>query len=67
MKELAELIEFKRWYDNLINEYTTDDELDQLYESEIEITIAGRTIKLNFDAENYNNLEHLLKRAIEEF
>lgn len=66
-KELENLKNFKNWYDNIINEHTTDDELDRLYESKISITVVGKTIQLCFDAENYNNIEHVLRRAIEEF
>lgn len=66
-KELQDLKDFKEWHDNLINNRTTDKELDELYESEYILTINGKSIKLRFDAENFNNINHVLKRAIEEF
>lgn len=61
------LITYKKWFDNLINNATPDEVLDYLYDSTIDITVAGRTIQLPFDADTYNNVEFVLRRAIEEF
>lgn len=61
------IVAYKRWFDNLINVATTDEDLDKLYDTTIDITVAGRTVQLPFDADTYNNIEFVLRRAIEEF
>lgn len=65
--ELKELKDFKKWMENLICEDTSDERLEELYDSYITIAVAGNSIKLMFDAENYNNVLHAIERAIEEF
>lgn len=65
--KLTQLKKFKEWFDSLIGPYATEESIEQLYETSITITVAGKSIDLCFDAENYNNVETVLKRAIEEF
>ena len=48
------------------SETTTEEELQSLYNKTINISFNGHKIKLSFDAVNYNNLVHLVERAIEE-
>lgn len=65
--ELKELKDFKKWMEDLICEDTSDERLEELYDSYITIAVAGNSIKLMFDAENYNNVLYAIERAIEEF
>ena len=65
--KLAQLKKFKEWFDSLIGPDATEESIEQLYETSITITVAGKSIDLCFDAENYNNVDTVLKRAIEEF
>ena len=67
MKYLQELKDYKKWYDSLLGESATDDDISKLYESKIVITVADKSIAIPFDAEVYNNIEHVLQRVIEEF
>ena len=66
-RKLQELKDFKQWYVDLIGPNTSEDDLQKLYESSITIAVAGNSIKLDFDAENYSNVLTVLERAIEEF
>jgi hypothetical protein len=65
--KLTQLKKFKEWFDSLIGPDATEESIEQLYETSITITVAGKSIDLCFDAENYNNVDTVLKRAIEEF
>lgn len=65
--ELVQMIKFKEWFDSLMGPNATNESIDNLYDSKITITVAGKSIDLQFDAENYNNVETVLKRAIEEY
>lgn len=65
--ELANLRNYKRWFDDLVSADKSDEEIDRLCNSRICLTVDGRSIDLAFDAENYHNVERLLRRAIEEF
>lgn len=65
--ELVQMIKFKEWFDSLLGPEATKESIDKLYDDKITITVAGKSIDLQFDAENYNNVETVLKRAIEEY
>lgn len=62
---LQQVINYKEWFDSLLGPDATDESIDQLYDDFITIIIAGKAITLPFDAENYNNVETVLQRAIE--
>lgn len=66
-RKLQELKDFKQWFVNLIGPDTSEEKMQELYESSITIAVAGNSIKLDFDAENYNNVLTVIERAIEEF
>lgn len=66
-EKLQAIKDFKEWHDNLINNRTTDEQLDKLYSMEYSIRIGSRRIKLPFDADTFNNIDHVLKRVIEEW
>lgn len=65
--ELEILKDYKKWFDELLGQGATEKSIEELYDSKIEITVAGKSVALNFDAETYNNVGIVLKRAIEEF
>lgn len=66
-RKLTELKNFRKWYVDLIGPNTTEDEMQKLYDSSITIAVAGNSIKLDFDADTYNNVLTVIDRAIEEF
>lgn len=66
-RKLTELKNFRQWYVDLIGPNTTEDEMQKLYDSSITIAVAGNSIKLDFDADTYNNVLTVIDRAIEEF
>lgn len=66
-KQLIAIEDFQRWHDNLINNRSTDDELDELYNQEYTLTINGKSIQLPFDADTFNNVDALLRRVIEQW
>ena len=66
-RKLQEMKNFRQWYVNLINKDTTEERMQELYESNITIAVAGNSIKLDFDADTYNNVLTVIDRAIEEF
>lgn len=65
--ELQKLKIFRKWLLDLVSENTSEEKMQELYESYITITVAGHSIGLSFDAENYNNVLRVIDRAIEEF
>ena len=66
-EKLQAIKDFKEWHDNLINNRTTDGQLDELYSMEYSIRVGGRRVKLPFDADTFNNISNVLKRVIEEW
>ena len=66
-KQLQEIKDFRKWHNNLVNATTTDEELDALYLEDYTLTIAGRSIKLRYDADTFNHVDDLLKRVIEQW
>lgn len=64
---LQEIKDYQQWHDNLVNKNTTDEELDKLYMEEYTLTIAGKTIKLPYDADTFNHVNDLLLRVIEQW
>ena len=66
-QELTELKSFKKWYDSLMGPSASEDDIQKLYDSYITIAVAGNSIKIPFDAENYGNVWTVINRAIEEF
>lgn len=66
-KQLQEIKDFREWHNNLVNATTTDEELDALYLEDYTLTIAGRSIKLRYDADTFNHVDDLLKRVIEQW
>lgn len=66
-EKLQAVKDFKEWHDNLINNRSTDEQLDELYSMEYSIRVGGRRVKLPFDADTFNNISNVLKRVIEEW
>lgn len=66
-RKLQELKNFRQWYVDLICKGTSEEKMQELYESYITIAVAGNSIKLDFDADVYNNVLTVIDRAIEEF
>lgn len=66
-RKLQELKNFRQWYVDLISNDTSEEKMQELYESYITIAVAGNSIKLDFDADIYNNVLTVIDRAIEEF
>lgn len=66
-KLFNDLVEFCKWHHNLVNENTTDDELDELYEKHYTLVFNGKAIDLPFHAEIYNTINDLLVMMIEEW
>lgn len=59
--------DFQQWHYNLINNRTTDDELDKLYSMEYSLRINGKRVRLPFDADTFSNVDALLRRIIEQY
>ena len=66
-EKLQAIKDFKEWHDNLINNRSTDKQLDELYSMEYSIRVGGRRIKLPFDADTFNNISYVLERVIKEW
>ena len=66
-KTLESYKDFRDYLYQIGSETTTEEELQSLYEKTINISLNGHKVKLAFDAENYNNLVHLVEQAIKEF
>ena len=66
-RQLKEIKNFREWFNNLIGPNATEEKLEELYESFITISVAGNSIKLPFDADVFSNVDHVLKRCIEEW
>ena len=65
--QLQEIKNFRKWFNDLIGPNATEEKLQELYESFITISVAGNSVKLPFDAENFNNIDTVLERCIEEW
>lgn len=66
-KKLAAIKDFKQWLDNLVGEELEAETIESLYDSEFTLSFLGREVKLEFDADTYNNISDLLKDAIDNF
>jgi hypothetical protein len=62
---IQQIINYKEWFDGLLGPAATEESIAQLYNDCISINIAGKEITLPFDAENYNNVEVVIQKAIE--
>ena len=49
------------------SESITEEQLDQLYNTFVHITCAGKTVSIPFDATIYNILVYLIETMIKEF
>lgn len=66
-RKLQEMKDFKQWLVDLIGPNTSEEKMQELYDSHITIAVAGNSIKLDFDADTYSNVLTVIERAIEEF
>lgn len=66
-RQLQEIKNFRKWFNDLLGPNATEEKLQELYEGYITISVAGNSVKLPFDAENFNNIDTVLKRCIEEW
>lgn len=66
-ERLQEIKDYQQWHDNLVNECTTDEQLDELYTEDYILTFAGKSIKLPYDADTFNHINDLLKNVIKEW
>lgn len=66
-RQLQDIKDFRRWFNDLIGPRASEEDLQKLYEGFITISVAGNSVKLPFDADVFNNVDHVLKRAIEEW
>lgn len=66
-KQLSDLKAFKDYLDYIGSESCPLEELDDLYNRTINITLNGHIVHIPFDAENYHNLLNLITIAIKEF
>jgi hypothetical protein len=66
-RQLQEIKNFRKWFNDLIGPKASEEDLQKLYDGYITIAVAGNSVKLPFDAENFTNIDHTLKRAIEEW
>lgn len=65
--ELQAVKEWRLWHDGHINRYTSDDDLDALYEKTYSLTFNGRVVRLPFNAETFNKINDLLDSVIREW
>lgn len=73
-KKLQEVKDFKQWFEESLdkafaelNDTGNEQPINELYDSEIELTFRGRSIKLHFDARTYESVSSLLKEVIEDW
>lgn len=61
-----EIIDFKKWFDDTINEAFATNTIETLYDKPITIVFNGRALQLSFAAAEYNAISDALKRIIDE-
>lgn len=66
-ENLQAVKEWKLWHDGQINRYTTDEELEDLYEKTYHLTFNGRVVRLPFNADTFNKINDLLDSVIREW
>lgn len=64
---LKELHDFRDFLMYIGSESCTIEELDEMYNHDIVITLRDHKVSVPFDAENYHNLLNLILIAIKEF
>ena len=62
---MEQLQKFRAYLES-VNDYT-ESQLDELYETDIIITVGGKSCKIPFCAEIYNKVCEMVDTAIEEF
>lgn len=66
-KKFNEIAEFCMWHHSLLNEQTTDDELDEMFEKHYTIVFNGKALDLPFHADIYSAINELLVHILEEW
>lgn len=66
-ENLQAVKEWRLWHDEQINRYTTDEELEALYEKTYHLTFNGRVVRLPFNADTFNKINDLLDSVIREW
>ena len=66
-RQLQEIKNFKRWFNDLVGPQASEEDLQKLYDGYITIAVAGNSVKLPFDANVFSNINHTLRRVIEEW
>lgn len=59
--------DWRKWHNSLINNDTTDDELDAFYDKKYRLTFCGKRVYLPFTAETFNKIQDLLESVINEW
>ena len=67
LAKLQDIKDWLQWHDELVNPRTSDDELEAMYDEVYELTFKGRTVKLPFDADVFNNVNALVDKVIKEW
>ena len=65
--KLRRVCEWKTWHDGLINNTTTDEEMDDLYDKQYRLYFNGRRVYLPFNADTFNKINDLLDSVIREW
>lgn len=66
-EDLQAVKEWKSWHDGLINNTTTDEEMDSFYEKKYRLTFNGKRVYLPFNADTFNKINDLLDSVIREW
>ena len=66
-KKLQAIKDFKQWFDGLIGADQPEEDIERIYNEDITLTFNGRSVTLDFDADNYTSVSDLLQRAIDNF
>lgn len=62
-RKLQEIKNWKQWHDTLPG----DDIVEKMYEESYQITLAGKTVRIPFDANAFSLVDELLKETIKEW
>lgn len=66
-KELADIIAFKEHIEKLLDKAFDEGNLEPLYEQDFILSFMGKSCRIAFGAETYNNLIDYLENTINEY
>ena len=66
-RQLQEIKDFRKWFNDLVGPQADEEDIQKLYGTFITISVAGNSVKIPFDAVTCNNIDTVLKQAIEEW